>query len=184
MSTESLRIVWIYPDLLSTYGDRGNALILARRAQLRGMPVEVLEVRSDQRLPDQRPPAQSASDHRLPDHRPPDQRLPDQRPPDQREPIQSESCTASPAVNSQETVCHTLRQSAHGVTGVAFVHGTPFQYSTPLTVRHGFSGTGSLWLRLAPYVFVLASIVWMPRSTSVRAQSSVSLTDGAFFRSS
>ncbi|MEU3458133.1 glutamine amidotransferase [Micromonospora sp. NPDC006766] len=51
MSTESLRIVWIYPDLLSTYGDRGNALILARRAQLRGMPVEVLEVRSDQRLP-------------------------------------------------------------------------------------------------------------------------------------
>ena len=29
MSTESvLRIVWIYPDLLSTYGDRGNLLIL------------------------------------------------------------------------------------------------------------------------------------------------------------
>lgn len=51
MSTESLRIVWIYPDLLSTYGDRGNALILARRAQRRGMPVEVIEVRSDQRLP-------------------------------------------------------------------------------------------------------------------------------------
>jgi CobQ-like glutamine amidotransferase family enzyme len=51
VSTESLRIVWIYPDLLSTYGDRGNALILARRAQLRGMPVEVVEVRSDQRLP-------------------------------------------------------------------------------------------------------------------------------------
>jgi CobQ-like glutamine amidotransferase family enzyme len=51
VSTESLRIVWIYPDLLSTYGDRGNMLILARRAQLRGMPVEVLEVRSDQRLP-------------------------------------------------------------------------------------------------------------------------------------
>ncbi|PZG01274.1 type 1 glutamine amidotransferase [Micromonospora deserti] len=51
MSTESLRIVWVYPDLLSTYGDRGNMLILARRAQLRGMPVEVLEVRSDQRLP-------------------------------------------------------------------------------------------------------------------------------------
>ena len=33
MSTESLRIVWIYPDLLSTYGDRGNLLILARRAR-------------------------------------------------------------------------------------------------------------------------------------------------------
>ncbi|MFX0594610.1 type 1 glutamine amidotransferase [Melissospora conviva] len=51
MSTESLRIVWIYPDLLSTYGDRGNLLILAHRARMRGMPVETLEVRSDQRLP-------------------------------------------------------------------------------------------------------------------------------------
>jgi len=51
VSTESLRIVWIYPDLLSTYGDRGNLLILAHRARMRGMPVETLEVRSDQRLP-------------------------------------------------------------------------------------------------------------------------------------
>ena len=33
---DRLRIVWIYPDLLSTYGDRGNMLILARRADLRG----------------------------------------------------------------------------------------------------------------------------------------------------
>ncbi|MEW2382055.1 glutamine amidotransferase [Micromonospora sp. NPDC047707] len=51
MSSDSLRIVWVYPDLLSTYGDRGNALILASRAQRRGYPVEVLEVRSDERLP-------------------------------------------------------------------------------------------------------------------------------------
>ena len=52
MSTEStLRIVWIYPDLLSTYGDRGNLLILARRAALRGLPVETSEVRSGQPLP-------------------------------------------------------------------------------------------------------------------------------------
>ena len=29
MSESTLRIVWIYPDLLSTYGDRGNMLILA-----------------------------------------------------------------------------------------------------------------------------------------------------------
>ena len=47
MSTESLRIVWIYPDLLSTYGDRGNMLILARRAAQRGIPAETVEVRSD-----------------------------------------------------------------------------------------------------------------------------------------
>jgi lipid II isoglutaminyl synthase (glutamine-hydrolysing) len=51
VSTESLRIVWIYPDLLSTYGDRGNLLILARRAQLRGMEVDATELRSDQPLP-------------------------------------------------------------------------------------------------------------------------------------
>src|SRR3989440_5366449 len=52
VSTESrLRIVWLYPDLLSTYGDRGNLLILARRAHLRGLTVEAIEGRSDQPVP-------------------------------------------------------------------------------------------------------------------------------------
>jgi CobQ-like glutamine amidotransferase family enzyme len=52
VSTESrLRIVWLYPDLLSTYGDRGNLLILAQRAARRGVPAEALEVRSDQPIP-------------------------------------------------------------------------------------------------------------------------------------
>jgi lipid II isoglutaminyl synthase (glutamine-hydrolysing) len=51
VSTSELRLVWVYPDLLSTYGDRGNLLILARRADLRGLPVESIEVRSDQTLP-------------------------------------------------------------------------------------------------------------------------------------
>jgi CobQ-like glutamine amidotransferase family enzyme len=52
VSTEStLRIVWIYPDLLSTYGDRGNMLILARRAAQRGIPAETYEVRSDMAMP-------------------------------------------------------------------------------------------------------------------------------------
>jgi lipid II isoglutaminyl synthase (glutamine-hydrolysing) len=46
-----LRLVWVYPDLLSTYGDRGNVLMLERRARLRGIPVEVTEVNSDQRVP-------------------------------------------------------------------------------------------------------------------------------------
>ena len=46
-----LRLVWIYPDLLSTYGDRGNVLVLERRARLRGIPVEVVEVNSDQQVP-------------------------------------------------------------------------------------------------------------------------------------
>jgi lipid II isoglutaminyl synthase (glutamine-hydrolysing) len=51
MSESTLRIVWIYPDLLSTYGDRGNLLILARRAALRNIPVETYQVRSDQPMP-------------------------------------------------------------------------------------------------------------------------------------
>src|SRR5207245_4666906 len=47
----AVRLVWVYPDLLSTYGDRGNLLVLARRARLRGYPVEIAEVNSDQRVP-------------------------------------------------------------------------------------------------------------------------------------
>ena len=46
-----VRLVWVYPDLLSTYGDRGNVLILERRARLRGLPVEIVEVNSDQPVP-------------------------------------------------------------------------------------------------------------------------------------
>lgn len=54
MSSESaVRIVWAYPDLMSTYGDRGNLLILAHRAAARGLAVEPVEVRSDRRLPEQ-----------------------------------------------------------------------------------------------------------------------------------
>jgi CobQ-like glutamine amidotransferase family enzyme len=52
-SESAVRIVWIYPDLLSTYGDRGNMLILAWRAAMRGLPVETIEVRADQKLPEQ-----------------------------------------------------------------------------------------------------------------------------------
>ncbi len=47
----AVRLVWVYPDLLSTYGDRGNLLVLARRARLRGFSVEIAEVNSDQHVP-------------------------------------------------------------------------------------------------------------------------------------
>jgi CobQ-like glutamine amidotransferase family enzyme len=47
----SLRLVWVYPDLLSTYGDRGNLLVLERRARLRGFDVEAVLVNADQRVP-------------------------------------------------------------------------------------------------------------------------------------
>jgi lipid II isoglutaminyl synthase (glutamine-hydrolysing) len=49
----ALRLIWVYPDLLSTYGDRGNLLVLERRARLRGIEVEPIEVNSDQPVPRQ-----------------------------------------------------------------------------------------------------------------------------------
>ena len=51
--SSKLRLVWVYPDLLSTYGDRGNLLVLSRRARLRGIEVEPVEVNSDQPVPRQ-----------------------------------------------------------------------------------------------------------------------------------
>lgn len=51
MSDNSLRLVWVYPDLLSTYGDQGNALVVERRAHQRGLQVERYDVRSDQPIP-------------------------------------------------------------------------------------------------------------------------------------
>jgi len=49
----ALRLVWLYPDLLSTYGDRGNLIMLARRARLRGLAVEPIQVNSDRPVPRQ-----------------------------------------------------------------------------------------------------------------------------------
>ena len=49
--SSDLRLVWVYPDLLSTYGDRGNLLVLERRARLRGINVECVFVNSDQPVP-------------------------------------------------------------------------------------------------------------------------------------
>ncbi|MET7641431.1 glutamine amidotransferase [Streptomyces sp. NPDC005438] len=51
MNDMALRIVWVYPDLLSTYGDQGNALVLERRAQQRRLTVQRRDVRSDQAIP-------------------------------------------------------------------------------------------------------------------------------------
>jgi lipid II isoglutaminyl synthase (glutamine-hydrolysing) len=52
VSSSALRIVWVYPDLLSTYGDRGNMLILAHRARARGVPAETIEVFANDPLPE------------------------------------------------------------------------------------------------------------------------------------
>jgi hypothetical protein len=43
--TESrLRVGFVYPELLGTYGDRGNAVVLVQRAAWRGHPAELVEV--------------------------------------------------------------------------------------------------------------------------------------------
>jgi hypothetical protein len=46
-----LRIVVVHPDLLGTYGDGGNGLVLANRARWRGIPVELIYAPSDAPLP-------------------------------------------------------------------------------------------------------------------------------------
>jgi CobQ-like glutamine amidotransferase family enzyme len=49
--TADLVIVHLYPDLLRTYGDRGNVLALERRAEWRGFSVQVMPVSRDDPLP-------------------------------------------------------------------------------------------------------------------------------------
>ena len=39
-----LTIAWLYPDLMSTYGDRGNIYCLVHRCQWRGIGVSVLPI--------------------------------------------------------------------------------------------------------------------------------------------
>jgi CobQ-like glutamine amidotransferase family enzyme len=47
----AVRVAVLFPDLLGTYGDGGNGLILARRAQWRGVDVELLQAVSDAAVP-------------------------------------------------------------------------------------------------------------------------------------
>ena len=42
----TLRVGFVYPELLGTYGDRGNAVVLVQRARWRGIPAELVEVRA------------------------------------------------------------------------------------------------------------------------------------------
>jgi hypothetical protein len=42
----------MFPDLLGTYGDGGNGLVLAQRAQWRGVDVELLQAVSDAAVPE------------------------------------------------------------------------------------------------------------------------------------
>lgn len=42
--TYSLTIAWLYPDLMSTYGDRGNIICLTKRCQWRGIATRATQV--------------------------------------------------------------------------------------------------------------------------------------------
>lgn len=40
----SLTITWLYPELMSTYGDRGNIIVLKRIAEDNGITIEVIRI--------------------------------------------------------------------------------------------------------------------------------------------
>jgi CobQ-like glutamine amidotransferase family enzyme len=48
---DELAIVNVYPELLGTYGDSGNALALAHRASARGIDTRIIDVDVDDSLP-------------------------------------------------------------------------------------------------------------------------------------
>ena len=50
---DPVRIALVYPSVLGTYGDGGNAVVLAQRLRWRGIDAEVLRVEIDQPLPEQ-----------------------------------------------------------------------------------------------------------------------------------
>lgn len=47
-----LTIGWLYPKLMSTYGDRGNVICLQRRCQWRGIGVNILPLDQDKKVED------------------------------------------------------------------------------------------------------------------------------------
>lgn len=53
MTTEAsvLRVGLVYPELLGTYGDRGNAVVLVQRARWRGHNAELVEVAASEPIP-------------------------------------------------------------------------------------------------------------------------------------
>ncbi|WP_439031338.1 type 1 glutamine amidotransferase [Gordonia terrae] len=52
MSESTLRIGLVLPDVMGTYGDGGNALVLKRRALMRGIDAEVIHITLDDAVPD------------------------------------------------------------------------------------------------------------------------------------
>src|SRR5215210_6671866 len=49
--TDALSIALLYPELLGTYGDGGNAAVLAQRLRWRNIPAEVIDVHAGEPIP-------------------------------------------------------------------------------------------------------------------------------------
>ena len=52
MSESTLRIGLVLPDVMGTYGDNGNAVVLRQRARLRGIDAEIVEITLSDPVPD------------------------------------------------------------------------------------------------------------------------------------
>lgn len=50
--SSTVTVALLFPDLLGTYGDSGNAVILAQRLRWRGIPADVITVRSGDPVPE------------------------------------------------------------------------------------------------------------------------------------
>jgi CobQ-like glutamine amidotransferase family enzyme len=51
MTSEAVSIALLYPELLGTYGDGGNAAVLAQRLRWRGIPAEVVDITAGESVP-------------------------------------------------------------------------------------------------------------------------------------
>ncbi|KJR09400.1 glutamine amidotransferase, partial [Gordonia sihwensis] len=52
MSESTLRIGLVLPDVMGTYGDGGNALVLRQRARMRGIDAEIVSITLDDEVPE------------------------------------------------------------------------------------------------------------------------------------
>jgi CobQ-like glutamine amidotransferase family enzyme len=52
VSESAVRVGLVFPELLGTYGDRGNAVVLVERCRRRGIPAELVEVSAREDVPE------------------------------------------------------------------------------------------------------------------------------------
>ena len=52
MADSAVRIGLVLPDVMGTYGDGGNAVVLRQRLRLRGIPAEIVETRGLKQVTD------------------------------------------------------------------------------------------------------------------------------------